>query len=180
MFDISWSEILVVGIVALLVVGPKELPTLLRAVGKYIGLIKRQAAEFRAQFDEAMRDSELEQLKKDVEKIKTDAEGSIRDVERSVETEMSDARREFDAAAKGESASAYDPAAHDANGLPFPIDDVGAATAVEPPRAPAGAGAAAIAAAAVAAAPPASAAPSAAPSMASGEAAKPAPANVGA
>lgn len=179
MFDVSWSEILVVGIVALLVVGPKELPTLLRTVGKYLGLIKRQAAEFRAQFDEAMRDSELEQLKKDVENIKAEAEGSLRDVERSVETEMSDARREFDSVAKGVNSSDYDPAAHDANGLPFPIDDVGTAPAIDAPRAPSGPGAAAIAAAAAASAPPSSvsAGPSSGPSTAT---VTPAPANVGA
>ena len=115
MFDISWSEVLVVGIVALLVVGPKELPALLRTVGKYLGVIKRQAAEFRAQFDEAMRDAELEQLRKDVESIKSDAEGTLREAERSVEAEMSDARREFDAVA---ASARPDPDARDAGGLP--------------------------------------------------------------
>jgi sec-independent protein translocase protein TatB len=98
MFDISWSEILIIGIVALLVVGPKELPALLRTVGKYIGIVKKQAAEFRAQFDEAMREAEIDQLKKDMENIKSDTETALRDAERSVETEMGDAKREFDAA----------------------------------------------------------------------------------
>ncbi|HXF55790.1 MAG TPA: Sec-independent protein translocase protein TatB [Hyphomicrobiaceae bacterium] len=98
MFDISWSEILIIGIVALLVVGPKELPALLRTIGRYAGMVKRQAAEFRAQFDEAMRETELEQLKRDVENIKADAEATLRDAERSVETEIVDAKRELDAA----------------------------------------------------------------------------------
>ena len=97
MFEISWSEILVIGVVALIVVGPKELPVLLRTVGRYMGIIKRQAAEFRAQFDEAMRESELDQIRKDVESIKSDAENTIRDASRSVENEMAGARREFDA-----------------------------------------------------------------------------------
>ena len=97
MFEISWSEILVIGVVALIVVGPKELPVLLRTVGRYMGIIKRQAAEFRAQFDEAMRESEFDQIRKDVESIKTDAENTMRDAERSVHNEMADARREFDA-----------------------------------------------------------------------------------
>ena len=97
MFEISWSEILVIGVVALIVVGPKDLPVLLRAVGKYMGIIKRQAAEFRAQFDEAMRESELDQIRKDVESIRTDAESTLREASRSVETHMDDARREFDA-----------------------------------------------------------------------------------
>ena len=59
MFDITSSKLLILGIVALLVIGPKDLPALLRTIGKYMGIIKRQAAEFRAQFDEAMRESEL-------------------------------------------------------------------------------------------------------------------------
>ena len=70
MFDITSSKLLILGIVALLVIGPKDLPALLRTIGKYMGIIKRHAAEFRAQFDEAMRESELEQLKKDVEKMR--------------------------------------------------------------------------------------------------------------
>jgi sec-independent protein translocase protein TatB len=98
MFDISWSEILIIGIVALLVVGPKELPALLRTIGKYVGIVKKQAAEFRAQFDEAMREAEIDQLKKDMENIKSDTETALRDAERSVETEMNEAKRELDAA----------------------------------------------------------------------------------
>lgn len=120
MFDVGWSEIVVVGVVALLVVGPKELPALLRTVGKYIGMVKRQAGEFRAQFDEAMRETEIEQLKKDVENVKSEFETSMRDAERSVETEISDAKRELDQAADSVKANPVpsDPLAHDADGLP--------------------------------------------------------------
>ena len=45
MLDIGWWELLVVGMVALVVVGPKELPTLLRTIGHYVGMAKRQADE---------------------------------------------------------------------------------------------------------------------------------------
>ncbi len=151
MFDVSWQELLVIGVVALLVVGPKELPTLLRTVGKYVGLIKRQASEFRAQFDEAMRESELAQLKQDVENIKTDAENTLRDVERTVDTEISSVKRELDDTAQGITSAGHHPDAHDANGVPFPgVDSTHEIPAPPPP----GAGAAAVAAAA-AAAPPA-------------------------
>jgi sec-independent protein translocase protein TatB len=95
MFDISWTEIMVIGVVALLVVGPKELPALLRTVGRYVGMIKHQAAEFRAQFDEAMRESELEQLKKEVETAGREMAATVQDAERSVQTEIHDAKREF-------------------------------------------------------------------------------------
>jgi sec-independent protein translocase protein TatB len=96
MFDISWTELMVIGVVALLVVGPKELPALLRTIGRYVGMIKRQAAEFRVQFEEAMRESELEQLKKDVETASQDMAGRVRDAGRSFEKEIHDARREID------------------------------------------------------------------------------------
>lgn len=99
MFDVSWSEFLIVGIVALLVVGPKEMPVLLRTVGKYLGMIRRQAAEFRAQFDEAMREAELDQLRKEVEGLKQNAESVLRDTEASVTREVDDARRALDDAA---------------------------------------------------------------------------------
>jgi|LNFM01.1.fsa_nt_gb sec-independent protein translocase protein TatB len=155
MFDIAWQEILVIGIVALIVVGPKELPTLLRTVGKYLGVVKRQAAEFRAQFDEAMRESELDQLRKDVENIKTDAENSFRDVERSVDSQLGSLKRELDDTAHGIGTNHVD--MHDANGLPMMPTD-----SHTPPPAPLpGAGAAAIAAAAAAAPPDASAPPKA-------------------
>jgi len=91
MFDIGWSELLIVGVVALVVVGPKELPVLLRTVGKYMGIIRRQAGEFRAQFDEAMREAELDQLKKDVTALKNDAESTFRETERAVSSEFDSA-----------------------------------------------------------------------------------------
>jgi sec-independent protein translocase protein TatB len=99
MFDIGWSELLVIGVVALIVVGPKELPALLRTVGKYVGMMRRQAAEFRAQFDEAMREAEFDQIKKDVEKVKSEAESTFSEATRSVDAEISAARRDLDATA---------------------------------------------------------------------------------
>jgi sec-independent protein translocase protein TatB len=96
MFDITSSKLLILGLVALIVVGPKELPQLLRTIGKYMGIIRRQAAEFRAQFDEAMRESELDQLKKDVEGMGRDVEATVRDAEMSVEREVAAANSEFE------------------------------------------------------------------------------------
>lgn len=99
MFDIGWSELLVIGVVALLVVGPKELPALLRTIGRYIGIVKRQANEFRAQFDEAMRETEIEQLRKEVASLKSEAESTLRSAEQSVQSELSEVRSELDSAA---------------------------------------------------------------------------------
>ncbi|MCA3564219.1 MAG: twin-arginine translocase subunit TatB [Methylocystis sp.] len=64
MFDIGGGELLVIGIVALVVIGPKELPGLLRTAGNAMGKVRRMAAEFRGQFDEAMREAELDEAKK--------------------------------------------------------------------------------------------------------------------
>jgi sec-independent protein translocase protein TatB len=64
MFDIGWSEMVMVGAVALIVIGPKELPGVIRTVGKAIGKLKTMAGEFRGQFDEAMREADLHEVKK--------------------------------------------------------------------------------------------------------------------
>ena len=64
MFEIGWSEILVIGVVALIAIGPKELPGVLRSAGQWIGKIKRMASEFQGQFQEAMREAEMSDLKK--------------------------------------------------------------------------------------------------------------------
>ncbi len=64
MFDIGWSELLVIGVVALIAIGPKELPGVLRSVGHWMGKIRRMASEFQGQFNEAMREAEMSDLKK--------------------------------------------------------------------------------------------------------------------
>jgi sec-independent protein translocase protein TatB len=69
MFDIGWSELLVIGVVALIAIGPKELPSVLRTVGHWTGKIRRMAAEFQGQFQEAIREAEMADLKKEVDSI---------------------------------------------------------------------------------------------------------------
>jgi sec-independent protein translocase protein TatB len=64
MFDIGWGELVVIGIVALIAIGPKELPTVLRTLGQYMGKVRRMANEFQGQFQEAMREAEMADLKK--------------------------------------------------------------------------------------------------------------------
>jgi len=83
MLDIGWSELLVVGIIALLVVGPKELPGLLRTIGRYVGIVRRQADEFRAQFDDAIKDTEFDEIRKEFDTIRSDTQSAVRDVETS-------------------------------------------------------------------------------------------------
>jgi len=119
MFDITSSKLLIVGIVALLVIGPKDLPALLRTIGKYMGIIKRHAADFRAQFEEAIRETELDQLKKDVEKLGTETQSTFAEAEQAVNKDLADARLDVDTALEGGAKPAADPMAHDADGLPI-------------------------------------------------------------
>jgi len=66
-FDIAWGEFVVIAVVALIVIGPKELPAVLRAIGQWTTKIRRMAAEFQGQFQEALREAEMADLKKDID-----------------------------------------------------------------------------------------------------------------
>ena len=75
MFDIGWSELVVIAVVALIAIGPKELPGVLRMVGQWIGKARRMAAEFQGQFQEAMREAEMADIKKSFDEVKEAATG---------------------------------------------------------------------------------------------------------
>ena len=77
MFEISWSELLILAIVTLIFVGPKELPVFLRTIGRYAGMVKRQATEFRAQFDAALREAELESVTKEFESMQASVNAEV-------------------------------------------------------------------------------------------------------
>jgi sec-independent protein translocase protein TatB len=77
MFDIGWSELLVIGIVALVVIGPKELPGVVRSVAQNLAKLRRMASDFQGQFTDAMREMELHDLKKDAEKLLTDTKSTF-------------------------------------------------------------------------------------------------------
>ncbi len=70
MFDIGWSELLVIAVVAIVVVGPKDLPKLMRGFGHYAGKLRRAASDFQRQFEEAMRESEIDEMRKAIESTK--------------------------------------------------------------------------------------------------------------
>ena len=69
MFDIGWGELVVIGVVALIAIGPKELPGVLRTTGQWMGKIRRMASEFQDQFKEALREAEMDDLKKKVDEM---------------------------------------------------------------------------------------------------------------
>ena len=69
MFDMSWGEVMIIGGVALIVIGPKDLPKALRTVGQMTAKVRRLASEFQGQFSEAMREAELDDVRREVEGI---------------------------------------------------------------------------------------------------------------
>jgi len=75
MFDIGWSELVVIAVVALIAIGPKELPGVLRMVGQWMGKARKMAGEFQGQFQEAMREAEMADLKKSFDEVKDVATG---------------------------------------------------------------------------------------------------------
>jgi len=100
MFDIGWTELLLVAVVAIVVIGPKDLPRAMRSVGQWTSRVKRMAGDFQRQFNEAVREAELEDVKNEVAKLKkldpmadikktiakadTDLKGEIKKVDDSV------------------------------------------------------------------------------------------------
>jgi sec-independent protein translocase protein TatB len=97
MFDISWTEFLLIGVVALIVIGPKELPGVMRTMGQWTRKVRGMASEFQNQFQEAMREAEMADLKKQVDDmardvkdidplkgVRDDIANASKDVERSL------------------------------------------------------------------------------------------------
>ena len=69
MFDLGWTEFIVVAVVAILVVGPKELPGMLRTIGKTIGSARRMAGDFQRQFNDALREADLDGIKSGIDSV---------------------------------------------------------------------------------------------------------------
>ena len=88
MFDISWTEFLLIGVVALIVIEPKELPAVMRSLGQWTRKIRSLAADFQNQFHEAMREAEMADLKKQVDDMASDIKqyDPLKDVRADVET----------------------------------------------------------------------------------------------
>ncbi len=83
MLDVGWSELLILGVLALIVVGPKELPRLMRTVGQWVNRARKMARDFQRGMEDVAREADLEELADarkmldDVRSIKTEAQKSI-------------------------------------------------------------------------------------------------------
>ena len=92
MFDIGWSEFVLIAVVALIAIGPKELPGVLRMIGQWMGKARKMAAEFQGQFQEAMREAEMADLKKSFDEVKEAATGfTSNNIMTSLEKDVSSA-----------------------------------------------------------------------------------------
>lgn len=69
MFDIGWTELLLIAVVAIVVIGPKDLPRAMRTVGQWTTKMRRMAGDFQRQFNEAVREAELDDVKNQVTKL---------------------------------------------------------------------------------------------------------------
>jgi sec-independent protein translocase protein TatB len=131
MFDIGWSELVVIAVVALIAIGPKELPGVLRMLGQWMGKARKMAAEFQGQFQEAMREAEMADLKKSFDEVREAASGftggnimsslqkdvseslRIDDVDKPAISTDTPARSKFDIPSVAETATAaIEPPAH--------------------------------------------------------------------
>ena len=92
----GFSELLLMGIVALIVVGPKDLPLMMRKVGQWVGQAKKMAGEFRGAFDDMARQAELDELRQEIESLKKDNQ-----FDQAV-SDLKDAERDINAAVMGE------------------------------------------------------------------------------
>ena len=117
MFDIGWSELLVIAAVAIIFVGPKDLPKMMRTAGQYVAKVRGMAREFQSSFDELARETELEELRKEVAALKNQATKPLR----SLQDEMEKAVK------TGGTAAAVAPAASaaEAKPVPQPLDTSG-------------------------------------------------------
>ncbi|WP_307270423.1 Sec-independent protein translocase protein TatB [Labrys wisconsinensis] len=73
MLDIGWTELLLIAVVAIVVIGPKELPEALRSLGRMTTRLRRMAGEFQSQFNQALREANLEDVKRDFDSIRQSA-----------------------------------------------------------------------------------------------------------
>src|SRR5436190_21476315 len=140
MFDIGWSELLLIGIVALIAIGPKELPGALRTLGQWMGKVRRMASEFQNQFHEAMREAELADLKKEVDEMATKAQSyanfdPVADIRRDLEKAAGpppDLDTLTDTAASPPAPAATPPAETPAASAPAATETPPAAAPIEP------------------------------------------------
>lgn len=85
MFDIGWSELLALVVIAIVFVGPKDLPKMMRTAGQYVAKVRAMAREFQSSFEDLARETELEELRKEVSSLRGHVTEPMRSLKREVE-----------------------------------------------------------------------------------------------
>lgn len=118
--EVGATELLVIAAIALIVVGPKDLPVLMRRVGQFLGRMRSMAMEFRASFDEMARQSELDELRREVEAMRQAAHAPLQtavdatglgEVEQDINAGLHDPMHTYQSAPEPESEPAPEAAA---------------------------------------------------------------------
>ena len=155
MFDIGWTEMLVIAIVMVVVVGPKDLPRMLRTFGKTAAKLRSMAGDFQKQFNDALKEAELDDVKKSVDELRSlNPANEIRKQLNPFEKVAADVRAGLDSALKpsqpakpaAPDAQAVEPLKSGATAMPaaplMQATNGAAASPVQPMAAPAAAAAA--------------------------------------
>lgn len=115
MLDIGWPELMIIALITILVVGPKEIPRVLRTVTQIMRKVRGMASEFQSGIDELAREAELDDLKKDIERTASkdiagdleksidptgDVNKSVREIESSFKEAQSESKATVEEAAK--------------------------------------------------------------------------------
>ncbi|SMH48993.1 Sec-independent protein translocase protein TatB [Mesorhizobium australicum] len=101
MLDVGWTEMLVIAIVMIVVVGPKDLPRMLRSFGRTTAKMRSMANDFRKQFDEALKEAELDDVKSSIDQLKgLNPASDIKKVLNPMEKAAADVRAGLQAALK--------------------------------------------------------------------------------
>jgi sec-independent protein translocase protein TatB len=133
MFDIGWSELMVIAVVAIVVIGPKDLPKAMRTVGRWSGRMRRMARDFQNQFNDALREAELDEVKKEVQSLAkidplADVKADLKKVETSMASDLAKADPSTAAATTAPAVAAPVPTA----AMPAPAAETVPASAPEP------------------------------------------------
>jgi sec-independent protein translocase protein TatB len=132
MFEIGWGELLIIGVVALIAIGPKELPGVLRTLGQWMNKLRRMASEFQSQFHEAMREAEMADLKKQVDDMTSQAQSYASfDPVAEVRRELDSTQQQIESAMADKPTEAS-PVAAEPSAAPAGAAPAGAAPAIAP------------------------------------------------
>ena len=139
MFDIGWSEMALILAVALVVIGPKDLPRLARQIGRWSAKARSMAREFQRSLDDMAREAELQDIKAEIEKASRDASGFGAELERTIDPD-GDLRRTLEPPRIEPPSFADEPGHHPepepAKALETVVEPLAAANAGEPPAVP--------------------------------------------